>query len=1170
MFVSSTFTDMQAEREELMKRVFPRLRKACEQRGVAWCEVDLRWGITDAEKDAGRVLPICLEEIDRSRPYWPYFIGLLGQRYGWVPDDTDPVPIDRLIATDPRFGWLADFRGRSATELEIVYGVLRNPTSLGQAFFYFRDPAAVPKGEDHVYRDVPTADDVRRHGVQEARRRADAMARKLADLKDRIRAAGVPVVDGYASPQDLGQRVYAHLMAVIDRRFPADIPVDPLEHAAAEHEALAKRLARAYVGRPDEFARLDAHAVGDGPPLLVIAEPGAGKSALLSNWAGARAGTGTGTTILTHFAGASGQSADSDAMLRRLADELGRRFDIAADLLGSFESPRERFAFALAEAARAGRVVLVLDAVDELDRQTGLDDVAATPDLGWLPKSLPTNVRLVASARPGPVADELSGRGWPSIHVRPLGPAERTRVLEAYLGQYRKALRPAQVRTIVDAPQAANPLFLRTILEELRLHGSHETLDERIRYYLAAGTPEGLYDLILDRYERDYDSGGREGLVRDTFALLTAARRGLAEAELLDLLGDRAGPLAAARWAPLHSAAAPFLVNRDGLLDFAHESFRAAVRRRYLDGRDGPGRMHERLAVYFAALVGGNDVSPRAAAELPWQMARLGRWTDLARLLTDVPFFSAAWQHDEVDVRAFWAEVEAASDVRLDDEYRRTVHAPGWRGTADYLTWVTRLLFDAGRLQLAAEFGSTLVDAYRQFDNPAGLAGALNEMSRTLQAAGRLDEAVALQAEARGQFKQTGGQAGWLAATTGQASLLLAMGDLFTAAGLYAEAEAVCRQWGDRKNLAIVLKGRANCLHQCEKSREALTLVQEAQGLAKETGQTHVLAAISLDEATFHHAAGDAAAAAACNERAVALFRRLGNKSDLARGLGNRGVLLYELGRLDEALGARREEEQLCRELGDADGLAECLGGQAIILEARGDEARGDGGAAAALRRQVEDLDWRVDRQTVSGLAAAREHGLSDGGVGLARERNRMEQMRREAIELKEAGDLDGALRIHQELQQRHARLGDEAGAAAAMGNAAVVLAMQKQYAEAILLQQRAEATYRKLADRGELRNSLRNSGLMLRLAGDPVAALTALREEEALCRELRQPRDEVECLLNQVAAHAQLGDDRSGVEVAERAAALAAALGDTDRAATAKGYAEFLGQRLASKGRSR
>jgi hypothetical protein len=75
VFVSSTFADMHAEREELVKRVFPELRRRCDSRGVVWSEVDLRWGVTDEQKAEGKVLPICLAEIQKCRPY---FIGLLG------------------------------------------------------------------------------------------------------------------------------------------------------------------------------------------------------------------------------------------------------------------------------------------------------------------------------------------------------------------------------------------------------------------------------------------------------------------------------------------------------------------------------------------------------------------------------------------------------------------------------------------------------------------------------------------------------------------------------------------------------------------------------------------------------------------------------------------------------------------------------------------------------------------------------------------------------------------------------------------------------------------------------------------------------------------------------------------------------------------------------------
>ena len=110
VFISSTFRDMMRERDLLVKRVFPELRHKCAKRFVTFTEVDLRWGITEEQAAEGKVLPLCLAEIERSRPY---FIGLLGERYGWVPE---AVP-DELLESEP---WLQEqLQGRkSVTELE--------------------------------------------------------------------------------------------------------------------------------------------------------------------------------------------------------------------------------------------------------------------------------------------------------------------------------------------------------------------------------------------------------------------------------------------------------------------------------------------------------------------------------------------------------------------------------------------------------------------------------------------------------------------------------------------------------------------------------------------------------------------------------------------------------------------------------------------------------------------------------------------------------------------------------------------------------------------------------------------------------------------------------------------------------------------------------------------
>lgn len=144
IFLSGTFRDFSEERELLVKRVFPALRLRLKDRFVELVDVDLRWGITTKAAERGEVLPICLAEIDRARPY---FIGMLGERYGWIPPAGGYAP--DLLERQP---WLKKHQGgKSVTELEILHGVLNNRRMNGRAFFYFRAPGyARAKGGDYV------------------------------------------------------------------------------------------------------------------------------------------------------------------------------------------------------------------------------------------------------------------------------------------------------------------------------------------------------------------------------------------------------------------------------------------------------------------------------------------------------------------------------------------------------------------------------------------------------------------------------------------------------------------------------------------------------------------------------------------------------------------------------------------------------------------------------------------------------------------------------------------------------------------------------------------------------------------------------------------------------------------------------------------------------------
>src|SRR6266568_615442 len=67
VFLSSTFRDMHAERDHLVKVVFPTLREKLEPYRVHLVDIDLRWGVTREQAENDQVLELCLRLIDECR-----------------------------------------------------------------------------------------------------------------------------------------------------------------------------------------------------------------------------------------------------------------------------------------------------------------------------------------------------------------------------------------------------------------------------------------------------------------------------------------------------------------------------------------------------------------------------------------------------------------------------------------------------------------------------------------------------------------------------------------------------------------------------------------------------------------------------------------------------------------------------------------------------------------------------------------------------------------------------------------------------------------------------------------------------------------------------------------------------------------------------------------------
>jgi tetratricopeptide (TPR) repeat protein len=1029
VFISSTFRDMQEEREELVKQIFPQLRKMCEERGVTWGEVDLRWGVTDEQKAEGKVLPICLEEIRRCRPY---FIGILGERYGWVPEE---IPRD-LIEREP---WLGEHTSHSVTELEILHGVLNDPAMADHAYFYFRDPAYVEQSRE--YQEIPSEKEIEDYGPQEAECRAKDRRRKLAQLKGRIRASGLPVREGYANPQTLGSLVLDDLKEVINRLYPEDETVDPLDRAAAQHEAFAASRIGVYIGRKEYFQSLDEHAEGDGPPLAVVGESGIGKSALLANWAIKYRDKHPADLLIMHFIGASAQSTDWVSMVRRIMGEFKRRFGTDQEIPEKPDELRAAFGNWLHMVAAKGRVVLILDALNQLEDRDG------AVDLVWLPPEIPAKVRLIVSTLPGRSLNDIIKRGWPTLTVEPLDMGERAKLIKGYLGQHSKALTPVQTERIAGAPQTSNPLYLRALLEELRLFGIHEELNERIEHYLSAETVPALYELILERYEQDYQRD-REGLVADAMSLVWAARRGLSEAELLDLLGSDGTPLPRAYWSPLYLAADQMLVSQSGLIGFSHDHFRQAVCNRYMPSQKERQNGHVLMADYFEA----QENSNRKIEELPWQLCQAESWPRLQRLLSDLSFLVLAWEVNEFDIKAYWTQIERETDLGLVDACHEALRAREETLPPKGLATVAKLLGDAGHPVEALSLWSQVAELCRKAGDQANLQAALGGQGAILHARGDLECAMEVFKEQERVCRELAHVDGLQAALGNQAVILSDRGDLDQAMTLLKEQERIWRQLGDRKGLQASLNNQASILYTKGDLDGAMKLHQEQERISRELGDKAGLQVSLGSQAGILRDRGDLDKAMALLEEREQICRGIGDKAGLAGSLGHQGRILYARGDPDGAMALYREQERIYRELGIKAGLQACLGNQAVIIYGRGDID-----AAMEQFKEQERICREIgDKQALSA------------------------PLHNQAAILQARGDLDGAIALHKEQESICRELGDRAGLEASLGNQAGILCARGDLDGAMELLKEQERVCRNLGTVQGLAYSLINQATLL------------------------------------------------------------------------------------------
>lgn len=578
VFLSSTFKDLELTRDRLAN-IFETIERTILKRSLTIRPYDLRW--RDRHSDEP-IVEWCIRMVRQC----DYFIGILGNRYGWRP----PYRADGK----------ENIINISMTEMEIKEALATIPRE--NRFFCFTSFQDI---EDENEEDI----------------------KAMEKLKEFLRSRKETIFE-CESLEQLVECIEQKFSATIDNQFPPDVIVtaEQLSRLEALEEFIDEKL-KGFVGRQQDIEELCSFATSEERAnyLLVNAVAGTGKSALMGKFM-RHIDKEKSIVRIAHFLSIDGAAREVKEILLSLVDQLHSNQIITAEPEGEIKSLRNQLQEALESYGKP--LLLIIDGIDEVEEDGR--------SLFWLPRNLPPNIRVVVTTRPVDTLEILSTYPFAQQkHLQVLQERDIVQIIDNYMQQYELQYNE-QDREILQKNCAGNPLYLKVGLDELRASGTSVAQ--------LAITVDALFHQILNRleekYQQKFDHTGITISAKDFFekylGFIAAGRAGVLEKELQDILSIGDDLLL-----PISKSLSNFIIVRSGFLNFFHPEFERTIKARI--GKQKMRTMHEELATYFSDK--GLDYV-RSLDELPYQLQWSEQYTQLLKLLTSITFLQGKGQRN--------------------------------------------------------------------------------------------------------------------------------------------------------------------------------------------------------------------------------------------------------------------------------------------------------------------------------------------------------------------------------------------------------------------------------------------------------------------------------------------------------------------------------------------
>lgn len=617
LFISSTFRDMEEERDILVSKVFPMLRKMADERQVSLTEIDLRWGITEKESQESKVVQICLEEIDRSHPF---FIGVLGGRYGWRPIEEG---VDWKTIISPKYeDAISDiYEGKSMTELEILHGVFRSKEHIHASFYLRKMPS-------------------------------DKIEAKQQELREKVIQQKAFPVHFFQNTEELSTSVIEDFERMLDELYPIESCNTWQAHVNQQNYYL-ERLTRYYIPNrkaEEEIAEFTRQEAEKG--LIITGQSGIGKSTLMARVALDIYKSNT-ADVLSFFSSNHTNGSSFNDMADWFCQGFSTLFNFNYDREASHIREFQR---AAATIRPKRKLFLFIDGINQI-----MPTEAADTNLVWWPTWHENVYIVVSTPTNAEIANNLSRFRFRQIEVTKLNLDQRVELSDKYLkGDYNKSLSASQLDIIGRSnPLLDNTLVFVSFLDELRRFGSFENLSSEITRMASYKTTNDFFGHIIERQRSLFHTPKLKLQYDKVLMAILLSYNGLSEDFLIELTGISRLDLSM-----LLGINELYLSIKDGRIVFSHNAFKEAVVNS-IHSTDEETLRRDIIKVYQKRK--SDSLNTDSLFEVAYQYYQLREFDRLYVLLSNMTTYSHYSMHGKLnELGRYWGKLIKINPYRYD------------------------------------------------------------------------------------------------------------------------------------------------------------------------------------------------------------------------------------------------------------------------------------------------------------------------------------------------------------------------------------------------------------------------------------------------------------------------------------------------------------------------